>query len=44
MGEVQSWLRGAPPARIDGRTVTLQRWTDDDLEPKLEAILESWMR
>jgi len=41
MGEVQSWLRGAPPARIDGRTVTLQRWTDDDLEPKLEAILES---
>ena len=41
MGDVRAWLRGAPPARIDGRTVTLRRWTDDDLEPSLAAILES---
>jgi ribosomal-protein-serine acetyltransferase len=36
-----AWLGGAPPERIVGRTVVLQRWRDDDLEPKLDAILSS---
>jgi ribosomal-protein-serine acetyltransferase len=36
-----AWLDGAPPEHIAGRTVVLQRWRDDDLQPKLDAILSS---
>lgn len=41
MNDVRAWLRGAPPGCINGQTVTLRRWTDDDLEPSLAAIRES---
>jgi RimJ/RimL family protein N-acetyltransferase len=41
MDEVGSWLHGTPPARIDGHTLSLQRWADGDLDEQLEAILES---
>ncbi|HEX6257463.1 MAG TPA: GNAT family N-acetyltransferase [Euzebyales bacterium] len=41
MGADVAWLSGTPPQRIVGRTVVLQRWRDDDLEPKLDAILSS---
>lgn len=41
MDDVAAWLRDTPPERIDGPTVVLRRWSDDDLEPKLEAIFES---
>lgn len=41
MDDVRTWLRGEPPARIAGRTLTLRRWHDDDREAQAAAILES---
>jgi len=41
MDTAPAWLRGSPPERIAGHTLSLRRWTDDDLDAQLEAILES---
>lgn len=41
MDDARTWLRGAPPARIAGCTLTLRRWHGDDREVQVPAILES---
>lgn len=41
MSDDSTWLRSAPPTSIVGRTVTLRRWADDDVDEQLAAIRES---
>lgn len=41
MDDTPAWLHDAPPDRIAGRTVVLQRWRAADADEQLHAVLES---
>lgn len=41
MDETSAWLRDTPPEHVAGRTVTLRRWTLDDVDAQVDAIVTS---